>query len=806
VEAKYIFRQLLDGVGYMHSRHVIHRDLKPENILIVSSQPAPPPATGHLRDIKIADFGLSKVITDGSSIAKTFVGTPQYWAPEVLNVQRGGSYTQSADFWSLGAVLFVMLCGRYPFDGKKMPLEEQIQTAAYSMSSAVWQKVSEEAKDVVRGLLKVSPAERLSLDDCLQHPWLADGSGVPRSPQGPLVTEVSSGNPTSGTAPMVMYPSSTSELSGHSEGSVHIAQSLSQDREQPKRADSTGSPPQSQQRVQVDGTRSQQRVEVPSIHFGDNRAAGSGAGAVEQETIFCLNELLKLQVSIAGSLEMACLAFRHADTELSDAIRSTFYQARDLFSRAANVVSNYAEVAQQVGQLVLADLKLAVDEKEPGLAVSLLGMVKTWVADMKKDGEEIQCLYKGLQESVHGLIRRAQHAKTDADRRLAEAVQAAEAELAPALSPRTQQCLAIGPDEGGKPQQGSHDGALPPPLSFKGLQTVAGVGNEGAVTGGGAQSSTAGMGSSNPPAAFGGTSSTAATKGTLNVPFSMSVWTRQLFEQLSQAQEGSSTKGSPDKDIPMVDALARMPVSDADDETWKRDVLELLFMAPGIKPSQLPKVEQFNFGSEPRTAAEEVQSPTLKPKTGSEIRGDDALTGNGSTDSQGAGAAFAKPTGNLQESVIRFVPATEVSAAEKSAADAVTHSSASLLRALRELKRVDEILHGCSAFWANMDGTVQKLAQMKEHTETLVNFAANSKALKQRFDQRLDEYTNFWISLERVCRQYCMDHQAASKRMYEVIREVADAADVFDTTQSARMGMVLAMREKQRRHGGGVQY
>merc|ERR1719414_1572030 len=73
-EARYIFRQLLEGVGYMHTKHVIHRDLKPENILIASTRQAEPPQTAKLHDVKIADFGLSKIINDGTSYAKTFVG------------------------------------------------------------------------------------------------------------------------------------------------------------------------------------------------------------------------------------------------------------------------------------------------------------------------------------------------------------------------------------------------------------------------------------------------------------------------------------------------------------------------------------------------------------------------------------------------------------------------------------------------------------------------------------------------------------------------------------------------------------
>jgi len=113
---------------------------------------------------------------------------------------------------------------------------------------------------------------------------------------------------------------------------------------------------------------------VPRLQVSDEPTSPT-----DQETIFCLNELLKLQVSIAGSLEMACLAFRHADRELSDAIRKTFYQTRELSKHAGNVVSKYAQVAQQVSQTVLPDLKLAVNEKEPSLAVSLLAWSRVWL-------------------------------------------------------------------------------------------------------------------------------------------------------------------------------------------------------------------------------------------------------------------------------------------------------------------------------------------------------------------------------------------------------------------------------------------
>lgn len=815
VEAKYIFRQLLEGVGYMHSKHVIHRDLKPENILISATRQAEAPLAGKLHDVKIADFGLSKVISDGTSFAKTFVGTPQYWAPEVLAVQGGGgSYSQAADYWSLGAVLFVMLCGRYPFDGKKMPLEEQIRTATFSMTSAAWQKISAEAKDLVRGLLRVKPSERLGLQECLRHPWFTEGlapstsmlaaANAPTRPNtqappvalGPVVTEVFSATPGGGPVGMVTQPSTQSDMSFASgrkksdgdEASRPTSRtgSASGTALRPDRADSASTSPQAQKpwtqdlpSIQIEGDS------VGCVSHDQDLSAAEKVAA--EETIFCLNELLKLQVSIAGSLEMACLAFRHADVELSDAIRKTFRQARDLSSFAANVVAKYAQVAQQVSLYVLPDLKLAVQEKEPSLAVSLLGMVKGWVSDMKKDGEEIQRRYMGLQESVHNLIQRAQHTKTDADRRLAEAVQAAESEGGLAASPRTAgQLLALGPPKFATEQDGDDGPGWPSPGRAQS--------SDEPMEGGDRESSQSGAVSFGPSAHDG--IHTPRPKGgqehRLNVPFSMNVWTKQLFEQLSKAQEGSGHKAIEDDkssgDVPMDDghgassAGASTMNVEAQSEAWKRDVLDLLFMAPGVIPSHLPKMEPFTRGI--TEDADQARSAFGKKA--------DAA---GSADMEEGGADVTMGEAVWEDALVRYTPTSAMT----QTAEAVTHSSASLLRALRELKRVDEILQGCSAFWTNMDCTVEKLSQMKEHTECLVSYAANSKPLRERFEQRLGQYQSFWNSLERLCRQYCLDHQASSKRMYEVIREVADAADVIDTAQSARMGMALAMREKQRR-------
>jgi serine/threonine-protein kinase ULK/ATG1 len=96
-----------DGLALLHQRDIIHRDLKPQNLLLAS------PVAGGARDafvLKIADFGFARELQN--SMAETMCGSPLFMAVEVL---RGERYTESADLWSTGAILYYMLTGRAPF-------------------------------------------------------------------------------------------------------------------------------------------------------------------------------------------------------------------------------------------------------------------------------------------------------------------------------------------------------------------------------------------------------------------------------------------------------------------------------------------------------------------------------------------------------------------------------------------------------------------------------------------------------------------------------------------------------------------
>lgn len=177
-ETKELFRQLLGGLNYLHSRNIIHRDIKPENILLDIKRRTTPDqiANGPWDEdeldvqVKIADFGLAKFIGE-LKFTNTLCGTPAYVAPEILSDKR--NYSTKVDTWLSGVLLYVCLCGFPPFSEELGPptMKEQILTAKYAFYSPYWDEIDDLVLDLIQNLLKVDPDKRYDYSQALKHPW-----------------------------------------------------------------------------------------------------------------------------------------------------------------------------------------------------------------------------------------------------------------------------------------------------------------------------------------------------------------------------------------------------------------------------------------------------------------------------------------------------------------------------------------------------------------------------------------------------------------------------------------------------------
>lgn len=161
-----IMRQILLAVNTLHVNGICHRDLKPENFLF--STPEKPSI------LKLIDFGLSCKF--GSSFDRrmdTVVGTPYYIAPEVLS----GDYGIQCDIWSVGIIMYMLLCGNPPFQGQTTnEIFKKILTNGPKFKARVWIDVSEEAKALITAMLSRVPTSRPTASDVLKSHWFANST------------------------------------------------------------------------------------------------------------------------------------------------------------------------------------------------------------------------------------------------------------------------------------------------------------------------------------------------------------------------------------------------------------------------------------------------------------------------------------------------------------------------------------------------------------------------------------------------------------------------------------------------------
>ncbi|XP_016002882.2 serine/threonine-protein kinase 33 isoform X2 [Rousettus aegyptiacus] len=168
-ETRWIIQSLASAIAYLHSNDIVHRDLKLENMLVKSS---------FIDDnnemnlnIKVTDFGLAvKKHGRSEAMLQTTCGTPIYMAPEVINAH---DYSQQCDIWSIGVIMYILFCGEPPFlASSEEKLFELIRKGELHFDGQVWDSISDSAKSVLKQLMKVDPAHRITAKELLDNQWL----------------------------------------------------------------------------------------------------------------------------------------------------------------------------------------------------------------------------------------------------------------------------------------------------------------------------------------------------------------------------------------------------------------------------------------------------------------------------------------------------------------------------------------------------------------------------------------------------------------------------------------------------------
>ncbi|XP_062544541.1 uncharacterized protein LOC134211571 isoform X3 [Armigeres subalbatus] len=161
-EASRIFSQIISAVDYCHSKGIVHRDLKAENVLLDNEM-----------NVKLADFGFSNTFCEGTPL-RTWCGSPPYAAPEVF---QGVEYDgPKSDIWSLGVVLYVLVCGALPFDGATL---HDLRSVVVAGKFRIPFFMSQECEHLIRHMLVVEPEKRYTVKQIANHKWLEMYNAIP---------------------------------------------------------------------------------------------------------------------------------------------------------------------------------------------------------------------------------------------------------------------------------------------------------------------------------------------------------------------------------------------------------------------------------------------------------------------------------------------------------------------------------------------------------------------------------------------------------------------------------------------------
>ena len=374
--ARPIFAQIAEALFYLHSKQIIHRDVKPENVLILDA----PDASGKVV-AKLLDFGLSKHLHGTNAGAKTFVGTPCYLAPEVEYTSKGqgGTYGVSADCWSLGALLHVMMVARFP---EWMVVEN---SPSLHFDQKLWKGVSPNAMDLIRRLMDFNPQTRMSMNDVLAHPWLEQFKRNTQTIEqmkfdsvdtAPLNVDLHlpSRYPPSSIQSPPPHPSMNynNNNNNHSTPSDNISPMSSVASNMTGDFSSTFPP--------TGHHNHQQQIEV---YNRNQRLKTAGNTANNQQLRLPLAPLMELQTSIASCFDEVHLAYANRGmSHLASQVRKGAMLCRNQLLNSTKMIRHVEQTATLVLDM-FPDFELAIEAEEPKLAIGFFNTVRDWVSDLK---------------------------------------------------------------------------------------------------------------------------------------------------------------------------------------------------------------------------------------------------------------------------------------------------------------------------------------------------------------------------------------------------------------------------------------
>jgi polo-like kinase 1 len=167
IEVQCYIYQIVQALKYLHLNRIIHRDLKLGNLFLSDKM-----------ELKLGDFGLAAKLEFDNEKRHTVCGTPNYIAPEILENKIGHSY--EVDVWSLGVVIYTLIIGRPPFETPEVKSTyKKIKMCAYTFPEHI--PYSENVRNIISRILVIDPSKRPSLEEVLQHPFINNGQGFPRS-------------------------------------------------------------------------------------------------------------------------------------------------------------------------------------------------------------------------------------------------------------------------------------------------------------------------------------------------------------------------------------------------------------------------------------------------------------------------------------------------------------------------------------------------------------------------------------------------------------------------------------------------